>query len=183
MLIFFRDGAAAGRQPGAPARPALAAARHFPSSRCCRCHRAHLNNGSVLAEVFRAGINAVPKGQSEAAYSLGMNKVQVMWWILIPGGPVHDARDRRPARDPAQGHRAGYIIAFPAVPQLLPDRHYGNVIPAALICVVIYIAINISLSRLAIWLEKRNARSSKGTKGTALLPRPLRHVRGTRSTT
>ncbi|MGS0626053.1 ABC transporter permease subunit, partial [Ralstonia sp. VS2407] len=30
-----------------------------------------LYNGSVLAEVFRAGIVAVPKGQSEAAYALG----------------------------------------------------------------------------------------------------------------
>lgn len=131
-----------------------------------------LYNGSVLAEVCRAGINAVPKGQSEAAYSLGMNKVQVMWWILIPQA----VRSMMPAivaqlvillKDTA----LGYIIAFPELLRSfsLIGTRYGNVIPAALICAVIYIAINISLSRLAIWLEKRNARSSKGgTKGTAL---------------
>src|SRR5437667_9953173 len=43
-----------------------------------------LYNGSVLAEVFRAGVNAVARGQSEAAYALGMRKTQVMTLILIP---------------------------------------------------------------------------------------------------
>lgn len=124
-----------------------------------------LYNGSVLAEVFRAGINAVPKGQSEAAYSLGMNKFQVMWWILIPQA----IRSMMPAivaqlvillKDTA----LGYIIAFPELLRSfsLIGTRYSNVIPAALICAVIYIVINISLSRLAIWLEKRNAQSKTG---------------------
>ncbi len=43
-----------------------------------------LYNGSVLAEVFRAGVNAVPNGQSEAAYAVGMRKNQVMRIILLP---------------------------------------------------------------------------------------------------
>ena len=43
-----------------------------------------LYNGSVLAEVFRAGILAVPRGQSEAAYAIGMRKTQVMTQILLP---------------------------------------------------------------------------------------------------
>jgi len=43
-----------------------------------------LYNGSVLAEVFRAGVNAVPKGQVEAAYALGMRKSQVMMTIQLP---------------------------------------------------------------------------------------------------
>ena len=41
-------------------------------------------NGAVLAEVFRAGINAVPKGQSEAAYAIGLRKSQVTNLILLP---------------------------------------------------------------------------------------------------
>ena len=41
-----------------------------------------LYNGSVLAEIFRAGIQALPRGQSEAAYALGMRKTQVMVLIL-----------------------------------------------------------------------------------------------------
>ena len=43
-----------------------------------------LYNGSVLAEVFRAGIQALPRGQTEAAYALGMRKTQVMVLILLP---------------------------------------------------------------------------------------------------
>src|SRR5690606_815535 len=43
-----------------------------------------LYNGSVLAEVFRAGINAVPKGQVEAAYALGMRKSAVMRIVQLP---------------------------------------------------------------------------------------------------
>ncbi len=43
-----------------------------------------LYNGSVLAEIFRAGIVSVPHGQAEAAYALGLRKGQVMRSILIP---------------------------------------------------------------------------------------------------
>ena len=43
-----------------------------------------LYNGAVLAEVFRAGIHAVPSGQAEAAYAIGMRKSQVMNLILLP---------------------------------------------------------------------------------------------------
>ena len=41
-------------------------------------------NGSVLAEVVRAGINAIPKGQSEAGYAVGLRKGQLMRLILVP---------------------------------------------------------------------------------------------------
>lgn len=43
-----------------------------------------LYNGSVLAEIFRAGINAVPYGQTEGAYAVGMRKNQVLRLILLP---------------------------------------------------------------------------------------------------
>ena len=40
--------------------------------------------GAFLAEVFRAGIEAVPKGQTEGAYSLGLSRVQTMRHIVLP---------------------------------------------------------------------------------------------------
>ncbi|MFF0220228.1 amino acid ABC transporter permease [Streptomyces vinaceus] len=43
-----------------------------------------LYNGSVLAEVFRTGIESVERGQREAAYALGMRKTQVMIFVLAP---------------------------------------------------------------------------------------------------
>ena len=43
-----------------------------------------LYNGSVLAEVFRAGVLALPKGQTEASLAIGLRKTQMMWIILLP---------------------------------------------------------------------------------------------------
>lgn len=43
-----------------------------------------LNSGAYIAEIVRAGIQAVDKGQMEAAQSLGMNKYQSMWHIILP---------------------------------------------------------------------------------------------------
>ncbi|MDA8372159.1 MAG: amino acid ABC transporter permease [Nocardiopsaceae bacterium] len=130
-----------------------------------------LYNGSVLAEVFRAGINAVPKGQSEAAYSLGMRKTQVMSLILVPQAvssmmPAIVAQLVVLLKDSA----LGYIVAFPELLRefSLIGTRFQNVIPAAIICAAIYIIINISLSRLAIALERRNAQRGKASaKATA----------------
>ncbi len=40
--------------------------------------------GAYMAEIFRAGIQSIPKGQMEAARSLGMNHFQAMRYIIIP---------------------------------------------------------------------------------------------------
>jgi len=43
-----------------------------------------LYTSAYIAEVVKAGINAVDKGQKEAAQSLGMNSFQVMWLVIYP---------------------------------------------------------------------------------------------------
>lgn len=43
-----------------------------------------LNYAAYFCEIFRAGIQAVPKGQYEAARTLGMNYVQTMRRIVLP---------------------------------------------------------------------------------------------------
>ncbi|MEN6460105.1 MAG: amino acid ABC transporter permease [Syntrophomonas sp.] len=43
-----------------------------------------LNSGAYIAEIVRAGIQAVDKGQSEAARSLGMNKRLTMTYVILP---------------------------------------------------------------------------------------------------
>ena len=40
--------------------------------------------GAYMGEVFRAGIMAVPKGQTEASRSLGFNRVQTMVYVILP---------------------------------------------------------------------------------------------------
>lgn len=43
-----------------------------------------INSGAYMAELIRSGINAVDKGQMEAARSLGMSKLQAMTKIIFP---------------------------------------------------------------------------------------------------
>lgn len=40
--------------------------------------------GAFLAEIFRAGIQSIDKGQMEAARSQGMTRLQAMWFIILP---------------------------------------------------------------------------------------------------
>ena len=42
------------------------------------------NSGAYVAEIIRAGIQAVDRGQTEASYSLGMNNTMTMRYIIIP---------------------------------------------------------------------------------------------------
>jgi glutamate transport system permease protein len=121
-----------------------------------------LYNGSVLAEAFRAGIRAVPTGQSEAAYAVGLGKAQVMRHILLPQA----ARSMLPVivsqlvvllKDTA----LGYIIAYPELLQLginVLSANYGNVLAAAIVIAAIYVLINSLLTMLANWLDQRSQR-------------------------
>jgi len=43
-----------------------------------------LTYGAFLSEVFRAGIQSIGRGQSEAALSLGMTNVQTIWFVILP---------------------------------------------------------------------------------------------------
>jgi glutamine transport system permease protein len=43
-----------------------------------------LNSAAYIAEIFRAGIESIEKGQMEAARSLGMNHVQAMQHVILP---------------------------------------------------------------------------------------------------
>lgn len=43
-----------------------------------------LNSGAYMAEIFRAGIQSIDKGQVEAARSLGMSQVQAMRFVVLP---------------------------------------------------------------------------------------------------
>ena len=123
-----------------------------------------LYNGSVFAEIFRAGINAVPKGQSEAAYSIGLRKGAVMRIILVP----QSVRIMLPAivsqmvvllKDSA----LGFIVAYPEL--LRSGRriytNIGNVIPTAIVIAAIYITINLALTGVATALERRQRRGRR----------------------
>jgi len=56
----------------------------YPSAFVSGCAALSLNYGAYLTEVFRAGIQAVPKGQKEAAWALGLTSSQTQRRIILP---------------------------------------------------------------------------------------------------
>lgn len=127
-----------------------------------------LYNGSVLAEVFRAGINAVPRGQAEAAYAIGMRKGQVMRMVLLPQAvnimlPAIISQCVIVLKDTA----LGLIIAYRdlvAEAQGIAQFVDHNIVPL-FIAALIFIIINYTLSRLAVLLERRLARRGRSAVG------------------
>jgi glutamate transport system permease protein len=134
-----------------------------------------LYNGSVLAEIFRAGVNALPRGQREAAYALGMRKTQVMTNVLLP----QSLRQMLPTiisqlvvvlKDTA----LGFLILYPEL--LYQARALGSqgqlgspILQVALVIAVIYIAMCLLLSAFANYLERRTRRSSKVKGGPVVV--------------
>ena len=130
-----------------------------------------LYNGSVLAEIFRAGIQSVPRGQSEAGYAIGMRKSQVMRLILAPQA----VRSMLPAiisqcvvalKDTA----LGFIIGAPGIvrdaERIYIAPQYNNPLAVGIVLAAIFIIINYSLSRLATYLESRMRREGRAVIGT-----------------
>ncbi|MCO6006387.1 amino acid ABC transporter permease [Actinoallomurus purpureus] len=169
ILIFFVFSG--------PATIATALNREFPevSAFAALVIALMLYNGSVLAEIFRAGINSVPRGQSEAAYVIGLRKSGVMRLILIPQAttammPAIVSQLVVLLKDSALGWIIGYEDLLNTGYRLIPAQ-YSNLIPAAIVIALIYIAMNLAISYLATWLEKRSRRSRKTsakTLGTGL---------------
>ncbi|MFH9981661.1 amino acid ABC transporter permease [Streptomyces sp. NPDC017179] len=126
-----------------------------------------LYNASVLAEVVRAGILALPKGQTEAAYAIGLRKGQTMSGILLPQAvtvmlPAIVSQLVVIVKDTALG---GAMLAFP---ELLGSRstlaaNYANVIASFIVVAVIFILLNFALTSFASWLERRLRRSKRST--------------------
>ncbi|MEU6971292.1 amino acid ABC transporter permease [Kitasatospora aureofaciens] len=127
-----------------------------------------LYNGSVQAEIIRSGVNAVPRGQGEAAYALGMRKTQVMSTILVPQA----VRSMLPSMIgqlvvTLKDTSLGYIITYNEL--LFMGKKIASqpmnaagfpYIPVVLVIAPIYIALCLLLTALARWIEARGRRGA-----------------------
>jgi len=123
-----------------------------------------LYNGSVLAEVFRAGINAVPKGQAEAAYAIGTRRTQVMTIVLLPQAvkimlPAIISQCVVALKDTS----LGFVILAPGLTSAgrLIWGTFNNRLATALVLAAIYIVLNIALTWLATKAQQRLAGEQK----------------------
>lgn len=139
-----------------------------------------LYNGSVLAEVFRAGVESLPKGQREAALAVGLRPGQVMRMILLPQAvrammPVILSQLVVILKDTA----LGFLITYNEL--LYLAKFYGSsftygapIIPATIVMGSIYIGLCLVLSGIAKLVERRLRRGGKtnvagvGTLTTAI---------------
>ncbi|MGW1029765.1 amino acid ABC transporter permease [Streptomyces sp. NPDC002577] len=127
-------------------------------------------NGCVQAEVLRAGINAVPRGQVEAAYALGLRKTQVMTMLLVPQAvrsmlPTMISQLVVTLKDTSLGYIITYAELLYAARMMANNIivNGNNPITAVVIVVgAIYIALCLALSSLATWIERRGRRAKTG---------------------
>jgi glutamate transport system permease protein len=129
-----------------------------------------LYNGAVIAEIVRAGVLALPRGQSEAASTLGLRPGQTMRLILLPQAitamlPALVSQLVVVLKDTA----IGYQITFLEMVRqgTLIGSQYSNYVPALLVIAVLMIAVNATLSWLAVRLEARLRRRSRSTAAAA----------------
>jgi glutamate transport system permease protein len=121
-------------------------------------------NGAVLGEIFRAGILSLDRGQTEAAYSLGMGYWQAMLLVVIPQA----ARRMIPAivsqlvtllKDSSLGAAVAFEEALRRA--RINGEFYGNMLQSLVVVAVMYIVVCFALSMLARRLEVRQRRRYK----------------------
>lgn len=127
-----------------------------------------LYNASVLAEVVRAGILALPTGQTDAAKAIGMRKGQTMTYVLLPQSvtamlPALVSQLVVIVKDTALG---GAMLGFSELlASVRPmSANYGaNTIACFTVVAVIFVILNFALTTFASWLEGRLRRGKKST--------------------
>ena len=132
-----------------------------------------LYNAAIFAEIIRAGIQSLPKGQREAGLAIGLTSFQSRMAIELPQAirrmlPSLVAQLVVLLKDTS----LGYIVAYEELlrkVQIMADFLGPDFLfPVFFVAAAIYILINLSVSRLAIWIERRGSKKAAG--GTAHVP-------------
>lgn len=128
-------------------------------------------NAAILAEIYRAGILSIDRGQSEAAAAIGLGPGQALRLILLPQA----IRRMSPAivnqlvtllKDTS----LGFFIQYEELLRRgqLSGAFDHNLLQAVIGVAALYIAVNFVLSSFARWLEARQRRRLGGGAGLAV---------------
>lgn len=117
-----------------------------------------LNYAAYEAEVHRGALNALPRGQTEAASSLGLSRLQVLRHVLLP----QSLRIALPAltNDFVALLKDSSLVSVITVVELTKRMTIVAVeardwVVPGLLCAALYFAMSFPLSRLSLWLERR----------------------------
>jgi glutamate transport system permease protein len=118
-------------------------------------------NGAIFGEIFRAGILSLDRGQPEAAFSIGLRPWQAMWLVILPQAyrrmiPTIVSQTVTLLKDTSLGITVTYE-------ELLRRGDIAGAagkdpLQAYIAITVLYLAVNVSLSRVARHLEVRQRR-------------------------
>jgi glutamate transport system permease protein len=130
----------------------------------------------VIAEVFRAGILALPRGQSEAASALGFTRGQTMRLVVLPQAirlivPSLVTQVISLLKDSTLGYAASYPELMKSAENLTAYTHH--LIQTYAVVALIYVVINYLLSMLARRLERRSGRSRPAARAEETLENEL----------
>ena len=115
-----------------------------------------INSGAYVAEIIRAGINSVDKGQVEAGYALGLKYSQVMKKIIIPEAiknilPALGNEFITLVKETSIGAYIG-ILELTKASDIIASRTYDYFFPLIIIA-LIYLAITLILTKLFSIME------------------------------
>lgn len=112
----------------------------------------------VLAEVLRAGVNAVPRGQVEAALSLGMRRGRIMFKIVLPQAvrfviPSLISQLVVVVKDTT----VAYVVSYPDLMQnaRVLITSYDALVSMYLVIALIYILINYAINKASVYVARR----------------------------
>jgi len=113
---------------------------------------------AYLSEIFRSGISAIEKGQHEAALSLGMTRLQVLRYVILPQA----ARIIVPpaANEFIASLKDSSLVSIIGLRELTrAGREYYSQFfvdfQTWLAVGILYLILTLGLSRIVAWLEKR----------------------------
>lgn len=124
-------------------------------------------NMAIIAEILRAGLASLPKGQTEAAYAIGLSRWQTLLLVQLPQA----VRTMLPSLIAQlvvllKDSSLGFIVGYPELLKAMQNnaQYFGQKYYVALFVVGagIYLVVNISLTRLAVWLQRRGGSKTSG---------------------
>ena len=109
-----------------------------------------LSTAAVVAEVYRAGVLAVPRGQTDAARSLGLTEMQGLFFIVFPQAfryivPALVAQLVIVVKDTTFGYVVTYGELMQNAKVLIANYH--SLVPVYLLVAVLYCLVNYAISR------------------------------------
>jgi general L-amino acid transport system permease protein len=117
-----------------------------------------LFTGAYIAEIVRAGIQSVSKGQSEAAYALGLNESQRLRLVVLPQAlrviiPPLTSQYLNLAKNSSLAIAVGFADLFAVA--FVTLNQTGRSIHVFIIIMAAYLTISLSISALLNWYNKR----------------------------